>query len=283
MRTNEYILYDNIDTPIIKAFHSIISPIKRTYNAHHHTECELSLFIEGHGIYSASQKNYEFNSGDVFLFGSNEEHCITEVYEKADLLNIHFEPRILWEQSENIELLKLFSARSKTFSNQFSCSDNTLANHIVSLENELIHKHIGYRINVRCLLLSALIHIMRNYPYTNSHAVITGAHSTEQLKRAMQYIDANLANKLTLKEISETAYMAPTYFSSVFKKFNGITPWEYITIKRVEKAIELLESSNMTKLEISEKCGFSSTSNFYKAFSRITGKSPKEFKKKQQY
>ena len=56
MRTNEYILYDNIDTPIIKAFHSIISPIKRTYNAHHHTECELSLFIEGHGIYSASQK-----------------------------------------------------------------------------------------------------------------------------------------------------------------------------------------------------------------------------------
>ena len=66
--------------------------------------------------------------------------------------------------------------------------------------------------------------------------------------------------------------MAETYFSSVFKKFNGISPWEYITIKRVENAVELIKNTNMTKLEIAEKCGFSSSSNFYKAFFNITGK-----------
>ena len=71
--------------------------------------------------------------------------------------------------------------------------------------------------------------------------------------------------------------MTQTYFSSVFKKYNGITPWEYITIKRVEMAINLLKTSDMSKLEIAERCGFSSSSNFYKAFLKITGKHPKDF------
>ena len=73
--------------------------------------------------------------------------------------------------------------------------------------------------------------------------------------------------------------MTQTYFSSVFKKFNGVSPWEYITIKRVEMAIELLKSTDMTKLEIAEKCGFKSSANFYKAFNNITGKKPKDFTK----
>ena len=73
--------------------------------------------------------------------------------------------------------------------------------------------------------------------------------------------------------------MAETYFSSVFKKFNGISPWEYITIKRVEKAVDLIKNTNLTKLDIAEKCGFSSSSNFYKMFSKITGKTPSEYVK----
>ena len=93
----------------------------------------------------------------------------------------------------------------------------------------------------------------------------------------MLFIDNNLEKKLTLKEISSVVCMAETYFSSIFKKYNGISPWEYITIKRVEKAIDLLKSSNMTKIEIAEKCGFSSSSNFYKAFFNITGKKPTDY------
>ena len=44
--------------------------------------------------------------------------------------------------------------------------------------------------------------------------------------------------------------MTPTYFSSVFKKFNGLSLWDDITIKRVEKAIQILKTTDMIKLEI---------------------------------
>lgn len=211
------------------------------------------------------------------MFGSNEEHCITAIDKETHLLNIQFEPRILWEHSENIELLKLFSARNKHFSNRFDSSDATLSRLIISLENELKNKNIGYKIHVKYLLFSALIHIMRNYPYTQKDTAFVSGKATEQLKNAMLYIDSNLENRLTLKDIADTACMTQTYFSSLFKKFNGISPWEYITIKRVEMAINLLKTSDMSKLEIAEQCGFSSSSNFYKAFLKITGKHPKDF------
>lgn len=277
MRFDELFLLNDTNTPIIKTFHSSVSPSKRVYNAHHHTECELSLFIDGKGVYSVHNREYSFSPMDVFLFGSNEEHCITSIDKEINLLNIQFEPRILWEHSENIELLKLFSARNENFSNKFDADDKMLSSFILSIENELNNKKTGYKIQVRFLLLSALIHIMRNYSYTQSDTEFTGGKTTEQLKNAMLYIDKNLANHLTLKEIADVACMTQTYFSSVFKKFNGISPWEYITIKRVEMAINMLKTSNMSKIEIAEYCGFSGASNFYKAFSRITGKRPKDF------
>lgn len=183
----------------------------------------------------------------------------------------------MWEHSENIELLRLFSARNNNFSNRFDSSDTTLSSLILSLEKELRDKNIGYKIHVKYLLLQALIHIMRNYDYTRQDAAFAGGKTTEQLKRAMLYIDGNLEKRLTLKDIADTACMTKTYFSSVFKKFNGISPWEYITIKRVEMAINLLRTGDMSKLEIAERCGFSSSSNFYKAFLKITGKHPKDF------
>ena len=97
------------------------------------------------------------------------------------------------------------------------------------------------------------------------------------MKQVIAYIAENLDKKIQLKEIADVACMSETYFSSVFKKFNGISPWDYITIKRVEKAISLLKTSDLNKLEIAELCGFSSSSNFYKAFFKITGKTPSDY------
>ena len=178
MRFNELVFYDEANIPYIKTFHSTVSPTKRSYNAHHHTECELSVFIDGEGIYAVRGKEYDFKPMDVFLFGSNEEHCITAIDKEINLLNIQFEPRILWENSENIELLRLFSARSEYFLNKFDNSDKKLSSLILSLEKELQDKKPGYKIEVKYLLLSALIHIMRNYPYTQNETDFIGGKTT---------------------------------------------------------------------------------------------------------
>ena len=278
MRFNENIFYDKNNNPIIKTFHSSVLPGKRLYTAHHHTECELSLFVSGSGIYSVKDKKYTFNKGDMFLFASDEAHCITEIYEELNLLNIHFEPRILWEQPENIELLGLFNARNSDFVNKFSTKDEALKNIICDIEKELSEKKPGYKTETRYKLFSALIHIIRHYNYTETNSISSQKTAIIQsLEDAMEYIHAHLYEQLTLKEIADTAHMTENHFSYVFKKFNGIPPWNYIMIKRVEAAIELLKTTKLPKIEIAEKCGFTSSSNFYKAFRQITGKQPKDY------
>lgn len=278
MKFNENEFSDSNGNTVLKTFRSCGASYKRRCNEHHHTECEMSLIVSGSGIYSVHGITYEFEAGDMFLFGSNEAHCITELYDNYELLNIHFEPRMLWENAENTDLLNIFVAQNKNFSNKFRRGDTVLSGYIREIETELSEKRHFYKTKVRSALYSAIIHIIRSYDCIDLEKTIGYRSSvTKSLKTAVNYIYKNLENPITLKDIADAACMTPTYFSSVFKKYNGISPWEYITIKRVEKAVELIKTTDKTKLEIAELCGFQSSSNFYKAFGRITGKHPGDF------
>ena len=278
MRFDEHIITEQNGNTIIKAFHSSVLPEKRLYNAHHHTECELSLFISGTGIYSVSEKIYTFSPGDMFIFGSNEPHCITEIYQTLNLLNIHFEPRILWGNPDTTELLSVFNNRAENFSNKLPASDTILRSLILRAEQEIKSTAPSAKLQTKLLLYSALIHIIREYNSTNPASA--AAVPAENLRDAILFINANLDKPITLSKIAEVSCLTPTYFSAVFKKYNGISPWDYIKIKRIERAVELLKSTNLTKLEIAERCGFNSPSNFYKIFSAVTGKKPGDYRSK---
>lgn len=278
MRSEEYILRDECGRPLIKTYHSALSACRRAYREHHHTECELSVFLRGKGVYAMPSKTYPFSAGDVFLFGSNEAHSITEIHEDMEVLNVHFESRLLWEHADTAELLGLFNARSESFENRFLDKDCALCDKILSLEREIKEKKTCFFITAKYLLFSVLTEMIRRYGCVReSGAPTTSSAQTKNLRRAIDYIAEHLDQPMTLSEIADVAYMSPTYFSAVFKRLNGISPWEYITIKRVEMAIEMLKSTDMTKLEIAERCGFSGASNFYKMFLRITGKRPGDF------
>ena len=137
-----------------------------------------------------------------------------------------------------------------------------------------------YSVVVKYHLLSALSTIIRNHPGINyKKSVKTADHLTQSIKQSIDYIQRNFEKKLTLEELARVACLSPTYFSYVFKKLNGISLWKYINIKRVERAVEILKVENVSKLEIAQRCGFSSSSNFYKTFSGITGKTPSEYTK----
>ena len=93
----------------------------------------------------------------------------------------------------------------------------------------------------------------------------------------MEYIDRHLHEELDLNVIAEKANMSRSYFCTVFKRYNGIKPWDYITIKRIEKAMGLLGASDEKKVNIALDCGFNNSANFYRAFKKLTGKAPGDF------
>jgi AraC-like DNA-binding protein len=101
----------------------------------------------------------------------------------------------------------------------------------------------------------------------------------QELKEIIQdQIDTNLA--LSLKEISESLNVHPTYLSREFSKyFDDLSFGDYIRKLRIEKAIVLLNESKHSLAEIAYLTGFSDQSHFARIFKKTTGKSPLSYRK----
>ena len=69
---------------------------KRELREHRHSRFEIVHFRKGQGIYTVNGKNFSIKPDDVFVFSSNEQHCITDVSESLEFVNLHFEPRFFW-------------------------------------------------------------------------------------------------------------------------------------------------------------------------------------------
>lgn len=284
MRYNENILPDASGKAILKTYHSAVEPCVRPFVPHHHTECELSLIMSGSGIYTVRDRKYSFKKGDVFLFDSDEIHCITEIYdgEAFDVLNLHFEPQIVWSDKglSSTGLLKIFFSRSEAFENLIdrkNPSTPRIAELINKIEIEITEKEFEYKCAAMACLSEILVLLSRNYGYIKE-GESENAGASAKLSEVMVYITENLSENITLSELAALCGMNKTYFCSVFKKYNGITPFDYITIKRIEKSVMLLKTTNRKMIDIASECGFTSMSNFYKAFRHITGKKPGEFR-----
>ena len=91
----------------------------------------------------------------------------------------------------------------------------------------------------------------------------------------------HLDEELKRTDLAAMIYLHPDYLSHVFKDETGMSLSEYITRKRIDYAMMLLEKTNRSVSAIAAKCGYASLAYFTKTFKRIIGMSPKEYRKVQ--
>jgi len=109
----------------------------------------------------------------------------------------------------------------------------------------------------------------------------TPAWAQEMKEIIQDQIDTNLS--LSLKEISKGLNVHPSYLSREFSKyFEDLSFGEYIRKLRIEKAIQLMQSSQYSLTEIAYLTGFSDQSHFTRIFKKHTGKNPSAYKKSNQ-
>jgi AraC-like DNA-binding protein/quercetin dioxygenase-like cupin family protein len=267
---------------LLKMWQVSVEPGKRVLQRHNHMQFEIVLVNSGSGKYTTNDGVKDMEPGDMFVFASNEFHCITEVGETGLVItNLHFEPRYLladgvdsFSQSNQ----NFCFAHAKNFGNKILKEDaGILRDLFCEVQNELTGKAAEYPVSVRALLNLMAVRLIRNHGYSSEQAM-----ATPQLLgvlQAMSFIDAHLEETLTLSDISAAAGVSPNYFSTLFKRICHIALWDYITAKRVEKAIRLICGDfSMTMLEIALSCGFNNTANFNKAFRKQTGMTPTDFR-----
>ena len=95
---------------------------------------------------------------------------------------------------------------------------------------------------------------------------------------ACEYINENYTGDCSLRHIAEALNISPNHLHTVFVRTMGITPFEYVSQKRIEKAKRLIMAGEKTMLEIALEIGFCSQSHFNKVFKEKTGKTPVEYR-----
>lgn len=94
------------------------------------------------------------------------------------------------------------------------------------------------------------------------------------------YIELNYEKEINRKDLSALVFLNPDYMDRVFKEQEGISVNRYINKVRMEKAQLLLEKTQMQVLEIADKVGYSSLSNFNMQFKQYCGLSPNQYRKR---
>ncbi len=102
--------------------------------------------------------------------------------------------------------------------------------------------------------------------------------STNNIEQAKEYIKVNFDKDISLDDVSRNVNISPYYFSKIFKEETGQNFIEYLTNIRIEKAKELLISSEYSMKEICLMCGYSDPNYFSRSFKKNVGVTPTEYK-----
>ena len=231
---------------------------------------KLCLVKGGYGLWQIDDRLVPVKEGDVVILSNRMKRVFKEVSEKTgiELLVVEFEPQLFMNQFRG-----LFWDR------------NSEQNNVISGHQELIRlfceigeesqKNLTYsKVLIGAKLVEILALMMRYYDITEKSNVQIGS----DMYRVLEYIDEHYRKDISEKQVADLANMSTTGFSRYFTKCMGVGFAGYIMQKRIQFAIHLLVSNDKTVLEIALESGFNNTASFYKAFKKITGTNPTEYR-----
>ena len=94
-----------------------------------------------------------------------------------------------------------------------------------------------------------------------------------------KYISENYSTTIYMSDLADFTNLSPSYLSDLFKRKVGISFTEYLIKFRLNKAIELMNSTNLRLIEIANSVGYSDYAQFNKIFKKYMKQSPKKYRK----
>jgi AraC-like DNA-binding protein len=98
------------------------------------------------------------------------------------------------------------------------------------------------------------------------------------LQRVMRYVREHLHEDISLNDAAAAAMLSPNYLAHLLKKQTARTFTELVNERRLERARELLLSSNHLIREVAHQCGFADEAYFARRFRRWAGVTPRQFR-----
>ena len=106
------------------------------------------------------------------------------------------------------------------------------------------------------------------------------AKSPHKGEAMAHWVAAHFTEEIHIEQIARAVNLHPNYAMNLFRKTFGVSLVDYVTQHRVAHAQQLLITTELGVLDIAMRAGFGSSSQFYTAFKRICGVSPRRYREK---
>jgi AraC-like DNA-binding protein len=281
-------------------FHKINIPLEHSFSLthstgpnfgriwHFHPELELHYTIRGRGVRLIGDNVNNFSEGELILLGENLPHTwrCDECYYKNDpsvsieAIVLQFLPECLgkgfYELPETYIISKLYEKARQGMLIEGRTKAQIIDLLFESEKAEGLGRLIGF------------LEIIKTLSETEEYSTIASAHafykSSEKenirLNNVYTYTLANFRKEITLQEVAATSNLSVTSFCRYFKMMTKKPYYDFLIEIRVSHACRMLIEDKYPIEVLCFDCGFNNISNFYRHFKKVTGMTPREYKRK---
>ena len=106
-----------------------------------------------------------------------------------------------------------------------------------------------------------------------------GRRGFKTIEKGIEYLQKDEKQEMSIDDIAKMCFVTPAYFRRLFHEYSGMSPSEYRTSRRIERARALMEHTDISVEAVADAVGYSDPSYFCRVFKKMTGISPSEYKK----
>lgn len=251
-------------------------PIMKTEQMHSHNSYEIFYLLEGDTDYCVEGSRYHLMPGDIMIMRKGEVHIFQlRSASRYERMCVNFDIQDLLELTQSPQLLSMFHDRPLGKFNHYR-ADLFPGNHW----QEYMERICSTKDTCKqlCYLLPLLHDLADGMETVRTAPAIA---DKDRAAPIIKYINSNLTDELSLDILSERFYISKAHLNRIFKQATGTTAWEYITIKRLFLAKEMIDAGTQPS-DVYQQCGFRDYTTFFRSFKQHFGISPKECQLKSQ-
>ena len=278
--------HGNYQFPFLVSYERLSRYETGSFLWHWHPEIEITLITRGEMAYHCNDRIFYPKEGDILFCNSNAFHA-GEMLQNLDCeyTSITFDARLIYGYEQSLihyKYVQPILQNSALSGLHLKASDRwypdaySLLQKIITLTEK--NKPL-YELEIPGLLL----HFWKLL-YENSDAVdaISSADRLNhaRIRQILEYIEEHYSTKIYLEDVAAHIGLCKSECCRLFKRYMKVSLFEFLLEYRIERSLDALADPSLGITEVAERAGFNDSNYYSKAFGKIKGCSPRQYRKR---
>lgn len=254
---------------------------------HWHEELEAAVITEGQALVAIGTKRYVLKQGEGFFVNTGVLHG---AWAQGDgpcrFHSMAFQARLIAGGMDSIfwqkylqPLLSDHSLKGVFFYQEEAWQQEAMS-WIEEAWQRGVYEGPGFEFQVRHAMSELTLLLYGHRALAGNRPSEKSIRDGERMKQMLQYMQDHYMEEISTSQVAGSALISVSECLRCFRSMINATPIAYLKQLRVQKAAELLTSTDWKVAEIGYKCGFQEMSYFAKSFREIKGCTPSEYRKR---